>query len=396
MESNLILTPSIITREALRILHEKTTFCQSVTRSYDSKFAKDGAKIGDTLDIRLPVQYEVGEGADITNSINDTEQRKTQLKVDTRKHVALGFTMQELTLDLDSFSELHLKPAVSKLASSIEADIISRAVVTIPNISQVLNFGFDAVNKAREALELALVPPEGRRLLLTPSHATSFLTETKGLFQSSNNISKQYREGLLGKTLGFNVSTSSYLPRFASGSAAAATGYAVSVDYQPNEELTSLTVTGGSGTLLVGDIITIDGVYDVHPETKAERANLKTFSVTEDFDGSTALSVYPALAAEGAYKTVSALPLNGAVINKLFEASEVKDLSIAYHKSAFAFVTADLKMPRKTEMSHREQYEGFSLRLVRDYQIYKDTDITRLDVLYGFAPLYPHQATLLV
>ena len=44
--ANNLLTPQMITREALRILHQKLNFVGSINRQYDERFANDGAKIG--------------------------------------------------------------------------------------------------------------------------------------------------------------------------------------------------------------------------------------------------------------------------------------------------------------------------------------------------------------
>ena len=60
--ANSFLTPQQITREALRVLHNKLTFIGNINRQYDDSFSKSGAKIGDTLRIRLPNQYTVRTG----------------------------------------------------------------------------------------------------------------------------------------------------------------------------------------------------------------------------------------------------------------------------------------------------------------------------------------------
>ena len=77
-------------REALRVLHQKLNFIGNVTRSYDDSFAKKGAKIGDSLKIRLPNQYTVRSGA--TLSAQDTTESSTTLQVATQKGVDLNFT----------------------------------------------------------------------------------------------------------------------------------------------------------------------------------------------------------------------------------------------------------------------------------------------------------------
>ena len=75
---------------------------------------------------------------------------------------------------------------------------------------------------------------------------------------------------------------------------------------------------------------------------------------------------------------------NGAAITKLGGASAVYRPSLAYHKNAFAFATADLQMPEGVDFSAREVYDGISMRMVRQYVISSDTFPCRLDVLYGY------------
>src|SRR5580693_3433464 len=97
--SNTFLTPSAVTREALRVLHQKLNFVGSINREYDDNFAKTGAKIGNTLNIRLPNQYVVRSGA--TLSAQDTTESSVALQVTTQKGVDLNFTSVDLTMNLD-------------------------------------------------------------------------------------------------------------------------------------------------------------------------------------------------------------------------------------------------------------------------------------------------------
>src|SRR3990167_5562706 len=100
--ANTILTPTAVTREALRILHQKLNFVGAILREYDSSFAKSGAKIGDSLKIRLPNQYVVRSGK--TLDTQDTVESSVTIQVATQKGVDLNFTSDELTLSLDDFS----------------------------------------------------------------------------------------------------------------------------------------------------------------------------------------------------------------------------------------------------------------------------------------------------
>jgi len=116
--ANSLLTPTAVTREALRILHSKLNFIGSIVREYDDSFAKSGAKIGDSLKIRLPNQYTVRSGA--TLAAQDTNESSVTLQVATQKGVDLNFTSVDLTLSLDDFSKRILEPAMSVLAANID------------------------------------------------------------------------------------------------------------------------------------------------------------------------------------------------------------------------------------------------------------------------------------
>ena len=116
--ANSILTPSIITKEALRILHAQSNFLTKINRQYDSRFAVSGAKIGTSLDVRLPNKFTVRTGS--TYSAQNMIERKVNLPVATIKGVDLTITDSELTLSLNDFSEQFLKPAMNQLASDIE------------------------------------------------------------------------------------------------------------------------------------------------------------------------------------------------------------------------------------------------------------------------------------
>jgi hypothetical protein len=102
--SNTLLTPTAVTREALRILHQKANFIGSINRQYDDSFAKSGAKIGDSLKIRLPNQYSVRTGA--TLDVQDTTESSTTLQIATQKGVG---------------SELHLGRADAEPRRLLEA-----------------------------------------------------------------------------------------------------------------------------------------------------------------------------------------------------------------------------------------------------------------------------------
>lgn len=381
---NTLLTPQIITREALRVLHQKANFIGSINRQYDSRFAKSGAKIGSALDIRLPNEYVVRDGA--TMVPQDTVENKVQLNVTTQKGVDLNFTAVDLTMSLDDFSERIIEPAVSVLAANIEADALSMAndvFNVVNNIGSTLNMR--QMLLAKKLLTDSLAPSGTRNLLMNTQDTVDAIDNLKGLFQDSTQIAKQYREGVLGTTAGFgDIMENTILGGSTTGTAASATGYTVN---GANQTGSSIVVQTGTATFKKGDVITL-GINRVHPETKVDTGNLQTFVVTADYaGGGGSLQIAPAIVTTGGRKNVTGSPANAAAVVKIGGASAVYRPSLAYHKDAFTFATADLVMPDGVDWKARETFDGISMRMVRQYNISNDTFPCRLDVLYGYKTL---------
>jgi len=253
----------------------------------------------------------------------------------------------------------------------------------VNNIGSTLNMRQMLLAKKR--LTDSLAPSGTRNLLMNTQDTVDAIDNLKGLFQDSTQISKQYREGVLGTTAGFgDIMENTILGGTATGTAAAATGYTVSGAGQTG---TALAVTGGTATFKKGDVITL-GVNRVHPETKADTGDLQTFVVTADFAGGAGtLQIAPAIVATGGRKNVVASPAAGAAVAKIGGANAVYRPSLAYHKDAFTFATADLVMPDGVDWKARETFDGISMRMVRQYNISDDTFPCRLDVLYGYKTL---------
>lgn len=385
--SNTILTSSVITKEALRILHQKLNFIGSVNRAYDSSFAQSGAKIGDSLRIRLPNRYTVRSGA--TLSAQDTTETSTTLQVSTQKGVDLNFTSNELTLSLDDFSKRILEPAMAQLSASIEADafnMVNEVPYAVGSNGSAVTF--KNLLEARKVLTDNLAPSNDRTLILNTQDNVDLVDSLKGLFQDSNEISKQYREGMVGKTAGYNaIYENTLLSGFTNG---AGSGYLINGGSQTGA---TLTVDTGTGAIPKGTVITIANVYAVHPETRVSTGVLQQFVVTANvLSGATSIPIYPSIVTSGALQTVNASPADNAAISVYGGASASVTQSLAFQKDAFTFATADLVMPKGVDFSAREVYDGISMRVVRQYDINNDAFPCRLDVLYGYKTIRPELA----
>ena len=382
--ANAILTPTAVTREALRVLHQKLNFVGSITREYDDSFARQGAKVGDTLKVRLPNQYTVRTGS--TLAAQDTTETSVDLKVQTQKGVDLNFTSVDLTLALDDFSERIIEPAMSVLAANIEADAMTmyRDV-----FNQVDNQGqaatFTKVLQGRKILVDNLAPLNGRTCNLNTQDNVDLVDALKGLFNDQGTIGKQNREGFMGRTAGFDFMENTLWP---SHPRSAAAGYQVNGASQTGA---TLTVNTGTGVPAIGDVFTIAGVFRVHPETKQSTGILQQF-VISDTSTTTSFKISPAIVTSGPAQNVSGSPASAAAVAFAGTASQNYGISMAYQKGAFAFASADMVMPRGVDFAAREAFDGVSMRIVRQYDINNDKFPCRLDVLYGFKTIRPQLA----
>lgn len=384
--ANSLLTPTAVTREALRILHQKLNFVGNITRDYDDSFAKSGAKIGDSLKIRQPNQYTVRSGA--TLSAQDTTEQSTTLQISSQKGVDVNFSSAELTLSLDDFSKRILDPAMAVLAANIEADALSMYKDVY---NSVWNGGAAATyNKAldcRVKLQNALAPPSDRTMLLDPAAMADVIKDTKTLFNDQASIAKQFREGMVGRAAGFDWGENTLLPSHTRG--AGDTAYVVNTSTGITSGTATITVATGTGSILKGDVFTVAGVYEVHPETKANTGRLQQFVCTADYAGGAgAVSVSPTPITSGALQNVVIVSAGaGKAVTISGTASTAVQTGLAFQKGAFAFATADLVMPSGVDFAAREVYDGISMRIVRAYDINNDKFPCRIDVLYGYKTL---------
>lgn len=405
-----ILTPTMITREALRVLHQKLNFVGNVNRQYDDRFAKGGAKIGTTLNVRLPPKYTVRTGS--TASYQDHVERSTPLVVASQYGVDVSFTSVELTMNLDDFSKTVINPAMSQLAARIESDALTAAYKLVPNFTGTTSTDMTYLQFQQNGqfLTESLAPvDDARNAILTPRSRVNFGDAVKGLFQSSEDIKKAYKEGKMGRTGGFDVYENTLIPTHTIGSLAGSpvttgnTNATVTTSTAWVSQ-TDVSVTGATAatTLKAGDIVTFgtlaDGYVDIHPETKTSYGRLKTFVVQADVTLTTATSTYTVTVKPGimtgvgnAYQNVSltGADTSGLTVTNWGAASTQVGQSLFYHKDAFTLVTADLEDVSKFgAWGAREVLDGISMRLGRQWDIANDRIPARFDVLWGFAGLY--------
>lgn len=398
--ANSLLTINMITREAVRLFKNTNAFLGNIDRQYDDQFAITGAKIGDTLRIRLPNDYTVRTGA--AASVQDTSEQSVTLTMATQKGVDVSFSTAERTLKLDDFSERVLQPQMNNLAGAIALDVMSGAEGNVCNfVSNTDGSGSIIAPTARTVLNaqanLSTNSADIGNLKLVdhPFTDAAVVQALAGLFNPVQEIGRQYKTGMMREALGFLWFQDQTVIAHTAGTFTAGTVNGA------GQVGTTLTTNAITGTLKKGDIITIAGVYQVNRVTKQSTGALRQFVVTADVaNGGTSIGIYPAIipAVGGQavqYQTVDASPADGAALTLATKANEVYRKNIAFAPQAVTMVSADLYMPTKGVIeSAREVYDNMSMRMLTAYIPGTDQVLTRLDVLYGYVWPRPEWACI--
>ena len=392
--SNTLTTIDMVTREALRIAHENLAFIGTVDRSYDSSFAKSGAKIGDTLRVRDPNQYVRRKGSRIMD-VQDQAETTQNVVVATQDGVDMKFNSAELLLSIDELSKRYIEPAVKVMVSGIEGDMLSSVTKDVYNFTGTTTevvgaTDLDAVAQARAKLNQNLAPKDGNRNVQLDSVTMAAVVNglssgSAALFNPTADISKAFREGFIGRnsmaTWWENDRTYMHTSGADHTTVTLNDGSIASGDS---------TVTMAGGTLSVGDTFTVADVKAVHPETKAAFAHDQQFVITAQSTND--MTFDPPWITSGAKQNVNHLPTTGDVVTVYAGNSVVYQSNLMYHKDAFTFVTADLPIMDDAIRCVRRTQDGLSIRCWQGSDIRNDELLLRLDILYGFKTLRPEWA----
>ena len=386
--ANSILTIDMITAKALEIYENELVVTRNVNRQYDDSFAVAGAKVGTTLRIRLPDRALVTDGAAL--EVQEENQQYTTLTVSSQKHTGLNFTTAEMTMKLDQFADLILKPRISQLAASVDADVANRAYKQIfqsvgtPGTTPASSF---VLLQAQQKLNESAATMSQRYGTVNPAANAALVEGMKGLFNPVGTVSNYFKTGMFGQgVLGYDeFAMSQSIPVHTTGNWGTTITSTGTLATQGQATL-PISFTGSGSTWKEGDVFTIASVYAVNPQTRQSTGSLQQFVVTADLTATTTgtLAISPAIyTASNALATVDSFPQAGAVVTMLGSAASQYAQNLVYQKNAITFATADLLMPQGVDMASRQVHNGISMRIVRQYDINNDRMPCRVDVLYG-------------
>jgi hypothetical protein len=396
--ANTLLTISMITREALRVLENNLVFTKTVNRDYDDKFAIEGAKIGTVVNARKPPRYlgRTGQALQIENAA----ETSVPVALTTQFGVDIQFTSADLLLSIDDFSKRFIEPAIATVANKIDNDGLAlyKSVAnsvgtpgTIPNA--YLTYSTAGALLAENATPM----DDNLTMLIGPRMQATIVDALKGLFQSSEQIKQQYLRGRMGTAAGFEWAWTQNLNTHTVGPLGG-TPLVNGANQTGSSLITDGWTAAAATRLKKGDVFTVANVNLVNPQTRMSTGQLAQFVVTADSasdgSGNLTIPIYPPIVASGAFQTVDSLPADNAALTIVGAANTQSPQGLAYHRDAFACVTADLPLPKGVDMAARvsDKQLGISVRMVRAYDINTDNFPCRLDVLYGWAALRPELA----
>lgn len=395
----------MVAREALSELHEQCELLATVDRQYDDSFGKSGAKIGDTLRVRKPNEFNIRTGNAM--EINAITEATQDITMSTLKGVDMEFNYVDSLLKTDSpkdvanFTKRYIRPAISKLISVVESEALTyytKATYQLAGTAGSAINSLSTPNLARAKLNQMAAPKMDRHVQIDSNTMASLVAGVPTYFNPAAAIAKQYTEGFVTRTAMADFHENERCWTLANGADVAGeinNGTLTS-------GITTLTVDGFSAAPAVGSVFTIGsgsgetGVYNVHPETKVPYAQLKQFTVTSAT--TTSITFTPAIIYDTTdpRQNCSGAPADNADIAFVGALSTNYVQPIMYHKEAFQFVNAPLEVMDDADKCSVETREGMSLRVWRGSDITNNRRVLRIDMLYGFAALRPEWACRMI
>lgn len=393
--------PGLFAKGVAERLRDNLKFCGFVEKADKSEFdGKNSFKSGDTIYTSIPARKTAQrDNLDITSINKDVVEEKAPLVLNKTATTADKFDSLELATDVDVKNALKRfgMPSADTLSHEIEArcmQIAADETYGLTGTAGSNTFTVSDILAAKTALDEDLCPMGDRMLFMNSRSGAQAVDARKGLFQSSEDIKKQYRDGYIGRADGFDWVETQLVPTHTNGTdTAAAAMDAIGVEGASTIAVKSLA---NGATVTKGTVFTIAGVYKVHPINKTVlNGVLQQFVVTADATadgtGDATLSISPSLyAGSDGLQNIDALPAADAVITfGTGSASTTYTQNLALHKSAFKMVTVPMYQPRGVDLVASETVDGITVNIIRDYDNTTRSITTRYDVLYAFDKVRP-------
>jgi hypothetical protein len=409
--ANQFLTTAKILQSSLPVLRNELTFSRHVDTQYSDEFAKKGAKVGAQVNARKPPKYRGRYGNAI--DVEDIQETPVPVVVDKLFGVDLEYDDVALTLTMDNFQDRYIDPVMARVANEIDFTGMNTSFQAVYNFigvpNAILTNRIDYLNLGVK-LDATATPRRGkgsRNAVISPQMQANLADSQAALFNRQSSIAEQYDTGEMGFALGLDFAMDQNTPASTIG---ALGGTPVADGGNQTGSTINIRTGGGAVTnyFLGTECITFNNVFGIVPNTATKTGGgvstgqLQQFVVlaaaNTDVNGKAAISISPPIITSGAFQNCTISPADGAAILIFGNASTFANLTIKngliFHKNAFTRVMVDLPVPNGVDMGGRirDKASGLAFRLVRAYDIRGNTRPTRVEALWGWAPIYPEWA----
>lgn len=409
--ANTLATPTWTLREVTRRFENSVKFISNVNRSLSDEYVQGGAKVGNTVNARLPQRYVANHGQAL--QVQALYDRTVPVTLNDQVNIGWSYSSQQATTELQDIRERYVNPAADTLANECDkaafANLYYQVYQSVGTPGTTPSSNLTYLQGSVKITDMAGAQ-DGRRAILDPMAMITLVNANSTIFNPAAAISEQYKSGMFGRgALGIaEWYQDQNVPIHTTGTFTASTPLVKGAS-QTGAVLITDGWASSAATLLKGDIFTIAGVYSWNPLSQKSTGRLQQFVVTADttsvgVDMAT-LPIAPSIITSGALQTVSNSPANDAVITVWAAnpaggtlATTVSPQSMIYLPDAFAWVSADLEKPEGGAdcVRVRSSQFGVSIRMVKQYQIGTDQNPSRLDILKGEACIRPEFASRVV
>ena len=394
--------------EVLRLLVNRLVCTEYFNRSWEKDFQKEFAP-GSTIQIKFPQRFLTVDGMGYApqgiNRISTTVSLDQWIQVpfewdDYERAVRLERSEEELR-------EQYWNPAAAAIAQKIDSMAANWGRIHTSNFVGILGTDPTTVAtyyQARAMLEREAAGPGKRCMLISYSMMTSLGSNITNVFNPSDQITRQWKQGNIGILAAFDFYESNSLYTHTAGTWAGIVKVVGS-----NQSGASLIIQGTNGdTIKAGDKFNIQAVNMTNPMTyrSAGPASLRTFTAAADYTltgGSDTIAILPAIYGPGSqYQNVDALPLNNANLT-LWPGTTTPNgktgtVGLGLTREAFALVGGKLYLPKAVESSGQAQDpdSGIAVRKVIAWDPVRSMQVNRFDSLVGFGDLYQQNGAVAV
>jgi len=376
--ANTLLTPTIIAREALVRLESTQVMGGLVHTEYSKEFKQ----VGDTITVRKPAVFTADEFSTTISAQNVTEA-SVSVTLDIHADVSVEITTKELSLDIVDFGAQVIDGAVIAINELVDQKLCAlyKDVFAFTGASGTTPSALSDITDPMKVLNIAKVPMAQRRIVFDPISQAELLQLDSLVEVDKSGWNQGLRNANMGRVMGFDTYMDQNVTTHTAGDYTALTDLTSNGIQAVGATTFNIESAAGTSTdtVLEGDIFTIEtgsaaGQYVVTADSAAAVAGAVTVSIYPALRGATADTDTVAFADETA----------GAHIP-----------SLAFHRNAFALVSAPLAVPlgATNASAYTAQLpNGLSMRVVMGYDNDSKKNLISFDCLFGVKTLYPELA----